>query len=156
MDCICCNGSGEVIDLLGDLTGCYDCGGHGVQPGSAVAYFWQSSHGRQRIAQVAPEGGSYRITWYDQDGPSSDTLTDYPLRELRKNCGWRKSLVAIRLLDHWATTERWQHGTRKLLYVSLWNSLDSHTAVQVTSGLTDLEEGIAALQQALADKRREQ
>jgi hypothetical protein len=154
MNCERCDGERQILDVLGDLTDCYDCGGHGFACGQEVTYFWQSSAGRQRIAQVMPDGDDWRVTWYDQDGPSYHCHADKPLNELRAAAGWRRSKVAARLLDYWATKPAWRLGCRKMLYVRLWNSLPSKVAADAERGIDGLEDRIAALQTAKAEHCR--
>lgn len=127
--CDRCNGSGEVTDLLGELTACYDCGGHGWTPAGDddnLFFFRPAATGRRwtmRIYHVMrdlDEPHRWRVTTYTPHGPAGHVVVDNPMVEVR---GCLYSPSSRKLLDYWATKPTWREGLDELEFFVYFSAL---------------------------------
>ena len=126
--CTRCDGTGQVMSIIEDvLYTCGRCGGVGGIPihGEGPYWFFTSNNSRQRIASVQQENdedpdSEWRLTFYDQAGPSNHWLEsrNKVFGDLR---GWKLSTTAPKLLDLWATKDKWKHGMKQMELVGLVN-----------------------------------
>jgi hypothetical protein len=137
------------LDLVPD---CAACGGHGLALVAGEYYTLWNRNGQgphQRAATIHPAGETangltlWRVTRYDQRGPSGHFTTAVPLVELRAN-NWRFSKVASKMIDLWATKDKWRDGLRAMEYTQLFNALPLGVASRLCGG-HDVDNSIKAM-----------